>query len=310
MKINRLFIPNILLLVFFASCSVTEEPEVSIDEPYDKNIHDIYIQNDVVYVATFNEGLYYYENEKWSKFTEEDGLISNSQNTVAVSTDGVIYAGTQLGLSIYENGGWSSLTTDNGLYSNTVKSLTFGPDGNLWIGTGRNRICKYDGSKVVDTMHVSPDASGPGEMGHIHTICFDKSGNLWTGSCISGLSKYDGTSWTDSILNLGVFVESSICASNGDIWIGHTSGAYQLKNGNWIKHDTETGLANNIVLDFAIDKNNNVWVATEEGLSKYDGAQWKTFTTEDGLPDNYIKAIACDANGIWVGAGGLVHLDF
>ena len=314
MKINLLFPLLFVMSALFLSCNSEEDPEehVTIDDPYNKSIVDIDVRGNSVYVASAKDGFYIYENEAWSVMKEEDGLLSNSLTSIAVSADGIVYAGTSLGISTFNNGKWSKITTAEGLYSDNVKTLTFDPNGDLWIGTGNNRLIRYNGIEITATYHVNSEVSGPGQMGHIHTVCFDKNGNVWAGSCISGLSVFDGVQWTDNINNLNVFVQASVCANNGEIWIGHISGAYQLVSENWIKHDVGNGLANNMVLDFAVDGDDNVWAATEGGLSRFDGTQWHNFTTEDGLPDNYVGAVACDQdnNIIWVGTSkGLTQLN-
>jgi serine phosphatase RsbU (regulator of sigma subunit)/streptogramin lyase len=69
---------------------------------------------------------------------------------------------------------------------------------------------------------------------------------------------------------------------------------------------TAQGLANNIVLSIAEDKNGNLWFGTQGGgVSKYDGKSFTTFTTAQGLANNSVRSIAEDKNGnLWFGTDG------
>ena len=311
MKTSKLLLSLISLLITVSCTDNIEDPGNKPDDPFDKSISEVVVKNDVVYVGGAKDGLYIFENDIWRKQTQDDGLLSNNITALDVNENGVVALGTSLGISILKNDQWSSITTENGLFNQIVHSLVYSQGGDLWIGTGNNRLTQYNGSEIIATYHVNPEESGPVEMGHIHTICFDKENNIWVGSCISGLSKFDGLVWTDNINNFNVFVESSVCANNGDVWIGHITGAYQYKNNTWIKHDDQSGLIDNMVLDLSVDKNDNIWAATQGGLAMFDGFSWTNYTVDDGLPDNYVTAVACDENGVWVGTSeGLFYFEF
>ena len=88
----------------------------------------------------------------------------------------------------------------------------------------------------------------------------------------------------------------------GNIWIGHYTGAYKYSDNIWTNYSETDGLISNYVTCFAVDQQNNMWIGTGSGLSRYDGTGWTNYTTSNGLLDNNIKALACDKDGnIWIG---------
>jgi ligand-binding sensor domain-containing protein len=291
----------LLLILISNSCKKDEVTELPLNEPYNKNISALATYGHVVWAGTISNGIYKLENNTWTNYTTSDGLVTDK--------NGVIWAGTENGLSKYENKIWTNYTSDDGLFSNDIHSLAFDASDNIWIGVRNNRVIKYDGDSFT-TYYVNPEASGEKEMGHIHTVLCDIEGNVWVGSCISGLSVFDGNAWINNVNNLLQFVSSSVCQKNGDVWIGHYTGAYKLSNGEWTHFTREHGLPSNSIKCFTCDMSDNIWVGTENGLAKYTGSSWTIFTTDDGLPENYINAVASDSSGqIWVGCSkGLTKL--
>ena len=295
------FIPLFCIIILAVGCNKVKRNEENYNDPFDKSVSAITTYNNLVWIATNGNGIFKFDGDIWIGYRQADGVINDTITSLVVNKNGALWAGTYEGISIFENSGWTTITANNGLFNNDIRSLACDNQNNIWIGTRNNRLQKYDGNEF-SSFHVNPEASGPEEMGHIHTVTCDLDGNIWVGSCISGLSKFDGQVWMDSINNLNVFVESSMCTSNGEIWIGHYSGAYLFSNNEWKHFTKEDGLADDVVNCFAGDQQNNVWIGTKSGLSKYDGETFENFTSTDELPGNDIKALACDKNNnIWVG---------
>jgi len=297
----RLYLVLGLLIALTAACK-KEKVEEKENQVYELQIAAIAIQDNIVWVGTAYNGLYSIHNELVTHYTTTDGLLSDTIRALCMDANANLWIGTNMGISKFKDGIWTDITTMDGLFNNDIRFLQSDQTNNIWIGTRKNRLEKYDGSGFT-TYHVNPDASGIGELGHIHTISCDLDGNMWVGSCISGLSKFDGENWTDNINGLLNFVSSSACNANGDIWIGHYTGAYKFSNDLWAQYTTADGLADNDVSCFTFDGQNNIWIGTAFGLSKYDGASWTTLTTDNGLANSNITALACDNDGnIWIGS--------
>ena len=273
-------------------------------------ISAIEVDNANLWVGTGGNGLFMFDGETWTGFTKEDGLICDTITALAISSNGTLWVGTSKGLSEYKDQEWTGYTETEGLYNNDIRSLECDQANNIWIGTRNNRLVKFNG-ETFTTYHVNPEASGPGELGHIHTVTFDQDGDAWVGSCISGLSVYDGETWSDNVNNLTVFVMNSLAVPGGDIWIGTYSGLYRLSGDNWTAFNSTGGLLSNVITCLVSDNQDYIWIGTDSGLSMYDGYEWISFTTSNDLISNNVTALGCDINGdIWVGSSaGLIKIN-
>jgi ligand-binding sensor domain-containing protein len=301
MQKNFLYLLLIISLPVLKGCLGSLDKGEPLETAYDKSITAIVAEGENVWIGTQGNGLYRFDGIDWFVYSQADGLASDIITSLAVDQSGVLWIGTDMGVSGLKNNVWTSLNVDNGLYNNDIRSLAVDDSDNLWIGTRNNRLVKYDGSTFTE-YHVNPESSGPGEMGHIHTISADSNGNIWVGSCISGLSVFDGENWIDHVNNLSVFVTSSAADTEGNVWVGHISGLYYFSEDQWTQYTTDDGLINNSVSALELEENNSVWIGTADGLSYFNGTNWTTYTINNGLPDNYITALAKDSyNNLWVG---------
>lgn len=80
-------------------------------------------------------GVYKYSNDKWTHYSESDGLINNDITAIAEGKDGKIWFGSNNGLSSLSGDVFSNYTSDEDLISNTIRDLAFDLDGNLWVAT-------------------------------------------------------------------------------------------------------------------------------------------------------------------------------
>jgi ligand-binding sensor domain-containing protein len=301
----------IILFSLVYACTKKADIENQTDEPFDKAITSIITDNNNLWVGT-EDGLYMHDGNTWETFKYPETLVANYISALELSNDGVLYVGTDMGISSFDNQAWISIKTDDGLFNNDIRCLDCDAENVLWIGTRNNRLVKYNDGNFTN-YHVNPEASGSGELGHIHTISHDNEGNIWVGSCISGLSKFDGSEWTHTINDISVFATSSLCCENGDILIGGPYGVYKYSEGIWSRYTSDEGLASNNVSCFAEDPdNNNILIGTEMGLSVFDGQDFINYTIDNGLLDNRIRSLAFNNNGeLWVGSpGGLQKFSY
>ncbi len=88
----------------------------------------------------------YYRLEKYS---ELDGLISSSVNTIFQDNRDYLWLGTEKGLSIYDGYVFKNYTVANGLNNNFIKCIYQSSDNIIWIGSNEG-INKIDPSKGRD----------------------------------------------------------------------------------------------------------------------------------------------------------------
>ncbi len=89
----------------------------------------------------------------------------------------------------------------------------------------------------------------------------------------------------------------------GPVWDFTTSNP----PGTWVTYSTSnSGLADNIVKDIAVDTHGNLWFATMGGLSKFDGVSWTRYdSSDDSLPCNRVNSVAITPSGdVWIGVEG------
>ncbi len=94
--------------------------------------------NEIVYLATIKSGLLQWHNDSIKQINTENGLISNTINTLAIDKKSNLWIGTNKGLQIFntQNHSLKSFTIYQGLINNNITSIFF--DNNfVLIGTSK-----------------------------------------------------------------------------------------------------------------------------------------------------------------------------
>lgn len=292
----------LILLVFVAFTSCEEKDEVDKDNPTEEPdngigyVYDIVVDNENnIWVGTGN-GLYKINGTTETKYTTTEGLPSDLITCLVLDKNGKIWIGTDQGISNFTDNVFVNYNTDDGLVNNDVRSITVSKENDIWIGTAHNSVSMYDGA---DFTNFIIDET----IGHIHTITCDSIGNIWVGSCMNGLSMYDPLleSWTYGVEGFNVFVETSYCDFDGDVWISYTGGTYQYNNESW-NNIKLMDVIDEFINDIIEDSDNGMWFATGFGLYFLKDNNWEVFLTKDGLLDVNITCLESDNEGnIWIG---------
>ncbi|MCH8070015.1 MAG: hypothetical protein IID16_12235, partial [Candidatus Marinimicrobia bacterium] len=90
-----------------------------------------------------NLGLFQFEDNQWSRITEEDGLSHNDVRVIVESPDGTLWFGTNGGgVNHYVDDSFQKFTKREGLSNDNAWSIHPDQDGAVWVGTeyGLNRI--------------------------------------------------------------------------------------------------------------------------------------------------------------------------
>lgn len=149
----------------------------------------------------------------------------------------------------------------------------------------------------------------------VQALLQTRDGALWVGTA-GGLARFDGVRF--SSFNAGQapgmasqpvfgFMEDG----QGNLWIGHSSGAAIYRDGRFEPVFTRDITAGRRVWAFAQAPDGAVWAATENGLVRWHQGVVKLFQQADGLPTNRTRTLAFDRAGVlWIGTsgGGLVAL--
>ena len=156
-----------------------------------------------VWIASDANGVGLLSDGKFSFYSTDSGLTSNTILCLYEDTEGGIWAGTQGGgVNRFLGGRWRSLTTSNGLLNNYVNTIIRADDGTIWMSTNQGLFGTTERS-VIDAMEgrtqalesvsiEARDGLRSTEFGGGLQSCSAKSpdGTLWFAS-VQGLVGYN-----------------------------------------------------------------------------------------------------------------------
>jgi ligand-binding sensor domain-containing protein len=304
-------------------------------------------KNGRIWIATYGEGAYVYDNKRLYNFNLQDSLTSNDVYDIFVKNNEAWLA-TDQGISIcsFENGKKKAQKkgAENGLPDLIVKSFTENKEHNLQTGYYDGSVCngffldekvvKVEGaisSLAVDvsgTYFIGTEENGlyvydknakilksipPSVLGrNIRDLALDDEGNIWIISDRNKLYSNDlrFTFYNTTFKNIQT-INHSISTKNKMI-IGTQKGAFE--------YDITTGISKNIlpeninVLSTFEDFVGNKWFGTfGQGLYCLTAKDNKLlhFTEKDGLSNLNIFSINAQDDTLWLATlGGIFKLRF
>jgi ligand-binding sensor domain-containing protein len=244
-------------------------------------------------------------DDRWTTFTESNGLASNYVVAIAEDDGGRWWFGTSSdGVSLLDDGGtpfdqgddtWTTFTESDGLARDDLMSIAKDGGGRWWFGTwGSGAGVLDDGGtpfdKGDDTWTTFATVDGLADS-RIAGIVEDSEGRLWFGTWGSGVSVLDhkGTpldkdddTWTTFIESDGLaseHVHTIAEDSRGRWWFGMWGGVSVLDDGGtpfdkgddtWATFTAANGLSHDWVGAIAEDSEERLWFGTENGISVLD----------------------------------------
>lgn len=130
-------------------------------------------------------GLFSFDGTEWRRYTEADGLPSNSVKNLAVTPDGTLWLSAIGGLARFDGASFELIDPDamgdwSGAYPDI---LAVGPDGALWVMTMSSLFRHLDGAweiwKRVDGLDFSL----------IYSLTAGEDGSVWV-STNNGVARY------------------------------------------------------------------------------------------------------------------------
>lgn len=286
--------------------------------PY-QNIHcSLQDKKGNLWFGTTGEGVYQYDGEKFTQYTEKDGLSSNIVWSILEDKSGMIWFGTEKGVSCYDSKKIKPILP----LKNNVWSLAQDKKGTIWFGADEG-LCCYRHKTFSYFLENAKILSEERQftLKNVQCIFEDKQGNLWFGS-----GPGQGVSGME-----GVFLHEGKTLTNfkpqGEGWIRkiceNKEGQILLstRQKGVFSYDAQTrtfsdfiqpdSLTKGSLTCILVDKNNNIWYAsdyvnnddiTTGGLWKFDGTSWVKFKKSDGLTNSAVFSILEDkAGNIWIG---------
>ncbi|GMQ27828.1 ligand-binding sensor domain-containing protein [Algoriphagus confluentis] len=289
---NKLFLGTMGKgLLAFKPAKVTQ---LNYEELSEKNIKAIYQSEDSsIWVGTKANGLYQIKKGKILSWTEENGLVANS-NTSISSHQGKLYFGTNAGISIIDmNSGQvqGQFTQENGLTSSYVHALYRDSKDLLWILARRGGIHFLDQEGKLHLVSLDREFENTRFVSALEL----SNGQILIGSMNQGLFWLENGQLVQHLplpLPPGENVVYSIYEDQEkDLWLGTHGGLILLKNGEFKILNRSQGLKSKTVYSITDDGNRGVWISSNFGvqyLSKSDLQKFKTHQGEGFILNTYL----------------------
>lgn len=300
------------------------------------SVQDVAVDSDGgIWVATYGEGLGYYNADQERKWVYRDELVSPYVNSVALAEDGSVWVGTSEGVSHRQDGSWTSYTAADGLVGEHVYDIAFGSDGAVWLATDEG-VGRFDPVADKWSSYASPcwaltpphDGVGPN---HIDAIAVAPDGDVWAVQfhgilshlVLSGDLGVEAR-WVDHIpQSLAIPAEGprlpmevgGIEMAQGYLWLTGFGGLIRFDPATAeivhysLEVSDQPGLGESTTAAI-VTPEGWLWIGTYgRGVVRFwpessgeAGRQLVVYNVADGLVSNYVRSLAMDAEGgVWIG---------
>jgi ligand-binding sensor domain-containing protein/signal transduction histidine kinase len=294
-----------------------------------------------LWIGTDESGVVRLDRGALTRYTERDGLPSDTVQCVFEDPEGRVWVCTSAGLARWNGQKFEPFALPLDHLIQNVAAACETPDGRMWIAHDGHQLDIWP-SRQDDTNIVSAVA----RAGAIRTMRCAASGDVWIGTSnglldvranhLRLMTTADGLA-DNVVLTLSesrdgaVFVgtnngfsrirdqetesfkpqdglsQSAVYAlfedHEGTLWVGTGHGLNQFLDGRATPYTTSEGLPSNDTGPVLHDRAGVTWVGTlGAGLARFDGHRFRTLTTRDGLASNMVLALAEDPSGdVWIG---------
>jgi len=280
-----------------------------IDDPAVNNITIVDITEDEdgrLYIATWGNGLIVRDGDFIRRITEDDGLFSNTINSLFLSKNNSLYIGTTHGLNILQNGRILRELFFNNI---EINEIIEDDHGSIWVATemGLGRINSlYKVKELFTTNEGLPTRQVSG-------LTFDNEGNLWLTTKKGGLIRLKHGNFVNYTRNDGLALDQiNIIVEKrpGLYYVGSDDGAINIISNKIVgKYNIGIDLRKNGIRDICFVNSNETWIASYRGILIKRGSEEILLNKNNGLPTDDVRRIYKDRNGIiWAGtrSGGLL----
>lgn len=280
-----------------------------VNDSIGSKITGIVLLQDQIFVASYGDGLWKYQNDIWERLTDISDFSIDEIYDMTVDEKGRILLGTDDGLCIIDklNEQCKLLTTAHGLPDNVVTSIRLDSKDWIWLGLHQSGICALKNDVAIESTIIEN-----WNFGTVTSLNVELEEHVFVGT------------------NKGVVLDWDILAEKHEIFIKSEksrNGIYDIlvdrESNLWIA-DQQNGLSrSSLLLSFidlphsikskniqaiSMDEDDRLWFTTEKALWVYD-------VSDDDIPkfikhldaevygSTYISLYA-DAGVIWIGTFG------
>ena len=245
---------------------------------------------------------------RFSHITNKDGLPSNTVFSITQDYKGYYWLGTKAGLCRYD--GQTIVTYEHmfndstSLPGNLVHCTYQDSNNNLWIST-------ITGVAIYDRKNNNFKSINRKLI--IRDIIETNDGKIFAATTV-GLKVFDDklhdfvSYQSEKNFEINNFCTGLVLDEHGNLWVGTTSGLYQVNLSNnsvsHFKHNPSNpnSLISNNIFHIFIDSGKRLWIGTgNKGICYYEEHSGKFFQVK-GLSNDYVHCMTEDEYGrLWIG---------
>lgn len=264
-------------------------------------------QDHSLWIATYGEGVYCFQNHHLYNFNLDDGLLGDDIYAMIKVGESKMWVGTDGGISICQlTEGvkkMEQITREDGLPDDIIRTFVQDKKGNLWIGTYDEGLC-YLELKENRIHHLFDKWS----YGPISALEIFEEKEVWIGTEGKGVLRYNlRDSSLQDINDLNGQTASKVHDlhrdQEGNIWI--LDNLYGIRSANRQFEFVEEKLEN--VQAVLVDHLGDLWMGTQQGLFHFEKKEDGTTFFRPYLPALKLNAISLfedDFQNLWIGTFG------
>jgi len=274
---------------------------------FNKQLDDVIIstvlvdQNGNYWFGSSQQGVYYFNGIKLSRFTENDGLPNNDVLSLYQDRENSIWIGTNGGLIRLRQAPFTTWNKNKGLQGNYIRTTLALANGNVAVG-GSNGLNIIENNKAYSYFPIFEHNNGPKEISVLSLAPRQASG-IWVGSSGHGLFKFENNLLHHVELdNLPTQQIRAIFEdSKSQLWIGTTGGLVKYSD-NQIQRlfTTHEGLPDNYIMALTEDSQGQIWVGTGIGVSFIKDNQLHTLNIESLEQAQYVFGFYSQKEYMWM----------
>lgn len=258
-----------------------------------------------LWIASQGAGIICYQNNRFTAYTTESGLMSNTVWSITEGPDGTIWIGTRNGLNYFKDGKIENFSLSGQIDPPDINALYTDREGRIWVGAINS------GGSIENTSTGWKFRLRPFLNNHfINGFLVDSRKRFWFYTNTKGVFSVDGdraiSITGDPLLTTGAIFGMTE-DSEGSLWVAtYDNGLFRITGNGSSRLGVEAGLSTNSLFSVFEDRERNLWVGTEGGgLDRLKKARVATFTQADGMGSDSVSSVFCDSRGdLWFGSTG------
>lgn len=290
-------------ICFLSSVQTLEFWEPAIDLPNTQITGMGKDDNGVFWIATYGDGLYYFQNETLNHINKESGLLDNDIFSMYLDKKGKVWLATDNGLNVCSfirgNISLDAFTSADGLEDEIITTILPDGEGNFWLGMHDKGFCFLNTRSRQFKYFFEDWPYGP-----VNSLELFKGIELWIGTERKGILRYAlDSEQMQTIPKIANQIPGEVLDFHldieGNLWV--LSYKQGVCSANRQFEFLSLSLPN--IQSLLVDHQNRFWVGTQEGLFLRQGENEFVQMLPD-IPLNVLSLYEDKHRNIWIGTFG------